>query len=102
MKKFRIYLDDQLKSTCQAEREVQNEGSATFVKQWLKTKHAIMFRLNNKMFQVDFFDGSRVSLKTDSKRLWIKSKKGELQETTLQEVMNQKEGELTRRIKYIR
>lgn len=35
-----------------------------------------MFRLNNKVFQVDFFDGSQVSLKTDSKLLLIKSKKG--------------------------
>lgn len=102
MKKFQIYLEDQLKSVSFAERDIESETSDIFIKQWLKTKHAIMFRLNNKVFQVDFFDGSRVSLKTDSKRLLIKSKKGEKQETTLQEVLDQKEGELSRRIKYIR
>jgi polo-like kinase 1 len=34
------------------------------MKQWLKTKHAIMFRLSNKVFQVDFLDSSQILLNT--------------------------------------
>jgi len=47
-----------------------------FVKQWLKTKHAIMFRLSNRIFQVDFFDNSQIILRTDTKLIKYKSKKG--------------------------
>jgi len=72
------------------------------LKQWLKTKHAIMFRLNNKVFQVDFFDGSQVSLNTDNRTVCIRSKRGETRLSTLDEVMEEKEGETGRRIKYIR
>ena len=61
-----------------------------------------MFRLNNKIFQVDFFDGSRVSLNTENKAVSIRSKKGDVRLTTLEEVMDEKDGEIVRRIKYIR
>lgn len=101
MRKFIIYLDDQLKQPgCQPSDDISS--SPVYLKQWLKTKHAIMFRLNNKIFQVDFFDGSRVSLQTESKRLLIKNKKGEIKYAFLQEALEEKEGELSRRIKYIR
>jgi hypothetical protein len=47
-----------------------------------------MFRLNNKVFQVDFFDGSRVSLNTENKTVSIRNKKGDIRLATLEEVMN--------------
>jgi polo-like kinase 1 len=47
------------------------------VKQWLKTKHAIMFGLSNKLFQVNFFDNSQILLHTSKKTVLFTSKKGE-------------------------
>lgn len=47
-----------------------------YMKQWLKTKHAIMFRLSNKVFQVDFLDQSQILLNTDSKMVTYTNKKG--------------------------
>jgi hypothetical protein len=35
-----------------------------YMKQWLKTRHAIMFGLSNKLFQVNFFDNSQILLQT--------------------------------------
>ncbi len=61
-----------------------------------------MFRLNNKIFQVNFFDGSEVSLKTDEKLVLIKTKKGEIKIMLLQDAMAEKDSETSRRIKYIR
>jgi len=49
-----------------------------------------MFRLSNKIFQVDFFDGSRISLKTDTKYLLVRSKIGEVKMTTLQDALGEK------------
>jgi polo-like kinase 1 len=76
MKKFKIYLDDQLASAKDKENRANENDKEVYLKQWLKTKHAIMFRLNNKIFQVDFFDGSRVSLNTETKAVLMLSKKG--------------------------
>ena len=45
------------------------------MKQWLKTRHAIMFGLSNKVFQVNFFDNSRILLNTDKKTVLFTSKK---------------------------
>lgn len=61
-----------------------------------------MFRLNNKVFQVNFFDGSRVSLDTESKVALFRSKKGEVRLTTLESALSEGDGEGLRRIKYIR
>ena len=37
------------------------------MKQWLKTRHAIMFGMSNKIFQVNFFDNSQIILNTKKK-----------------------------------
>lgn len=34
------------------------DGGYVYVKKWMKTKHAIMFRLSNKIVQVNFTDKS--------------------------------------------
>ena len=61
-----------------------------------------MFRLSNKIFQVDFFDNSQILLRTDSKEIKFKSKKGQEQFLMLSDALNDKEREtqLGRRIKY--
>lgn len=41
----------------------KNEGFI-YMKQWLKTRHAIMFGLSHKIFQVNFFDNSQILLNT--------------------------------------
>ena len=33
---------------------VTNGGVGVYVKKWMRTKHAIMFRLSNKIVQVNF------------------------------------------------
>lgn len=47
------------------------------MKQWLKTRHAIMFGLSNKLFQVNFFDNSQILLQTEKKTVMFTSKKGD-------------------------
>jgi polo-like kinase 1 len=45
------------------------------MKQWLKTRHAIMFGLSNKIFQVNFLDNSQILLNTSKKTVLFYSKK---------------------------
>lgn len=47
------------------------------MKQWLKTRHAIMFGLSNKLFQVNFFDNSQILLQTEKKTVLFTSKTGQ-------------------------
>ena len=59
-----------------------------YVRQWLKTKHAIMFRLSNNIFQVDFFDYSQILLHTEKKIIKFTSKKGIKEFVSLNDVKN--------------
>ena len=47
-----------------------------YLQQWLKTKHAIMFRLSNKIFQVNFYDKSQILLNTVKKTVLFTRKNG--------------------------
>lgn len=55
----------------------EKDGTFIYIKQWLKTRHAIMFGLSNKLFQVNFFDNSQILLHTAKKTVLFTSKKGE-------------------------
>lgn len=58
---FKYYLDAELKTKT---FKPNNSNMIVYLKQWLKTKHAIMFRLSNKIFQVDFLDSTQILLNT--------------------------------------
>jgi polo-like kinase 1 len=47
------------------------------VKTWLNTKHAIVFRLSNKVVQVIFEDKSELIMSSVTKKVSFKNKKGE-------------------------
>jgi polo-like kinase 1 len=46
------------------------------VKNWLRTKHAILFRLSNRTIQVNFQDGSEVLLSSEAAATVFTSKVG--------------------------
>lgn len=70
---FKYYLDAELKTRS---FKPNGQGNLVYLKQWLKTKHAIMFRLSNKIFQVDFLDNTQILLNTEKKLVTYTSKKG--------------------------
>ena len=47
-----------------------------YVKKWMKTKHAIMFRLSNKIVQVNFTDKSEIILSSEQKLVTYINLKG--------------------------
>ena len=48
-----------------------------YVKKWMRTKHAIMFRLSNKIVQVSFQDHTEILLNSESRLVTYVNKKGE-------------------------
>ena len=77
---FKYYLDAELKAR---PFKANGAGKLVYLKQWLKTKHAIMFRLSNKIFQVDFLDNTQILLNTEKKLVIYTNKKGDKNMHTL-------------------
>jgi len=46
-----------------------------YLKKWMKTRHAILFRLSNKIVQVNFTDKTEVILSSELKMLTYVNKK---------------------------
>ena len=97
---FRSYLEaDSAKPIAETEvkRKLEN---AIYVKKWLKTKHAIMFRLSNKIVQVNFQDGTEIILSSESKVVTYVNKKGERQSYPLSSALESTNAEMAKRLKY--
>jgi len=52
-------------------------GPIVYVKKWMRTKHAIMFRLSNKIVQVSFQDHTEILLNSESRLVTYVNKKAE-------------------------
>eukprot|EP01001_Neometanema_parovale_P007316 NODE_3625_length_1187_cov_106.378759_g2070_i1.p1 GENE.NODE_3625_length_1187_cov_106.378759_g2070_i1~~NODE_3625_length_1187_cov_106.378759_g2070_i1.p1 ORF type:complete len:268 (+),score=42.10 NODE_3625_length_1187_cov_106.378759_g2070_i1:60-863(+) len=70
-----------------------------YVKRWMKTKHAIIFRLSNKSVQVAFFDQSEIMLSSEERVVWYTNPVGERVAFSLQSAIRPPE-EIAKRLKY--
>ena len=72
LKHFRNYLIEQQKREISQEEQFgpedcDDDGSMVYLKKWVRTKHAILFRLSNRTVQVIFYDHSEILLLSDGK-----------------------------------
>jgi len=70
---------------CDTERDQHPE--MPFLKKWVRTKQAVLFRISNRTVQIVFFDGSQVLLSSHGRVITFVNKTGERTEHTLQEVL---------------
>lgn len=83
----------------------KNNCRLVYVKKWIKTKHAIQFKLSTNVVHVDFIDKSQIILSADNKKVTYLNKYGEAANIPLKIVMNEKENDLEfsdlkKRLKY--
>eukprot|EP00343_Euplotes_focardii_P009997 CAMPEP_0205829200 /NCGR_PEP_ID=MMETSP0206-20130828/37322_1 /ASSEMBLY_ACC=CAM_ASM_000279 /TAXON_ID=36767 /ORGANISM="Euplotes focardii, Strain TN1" /LENGTH=415 /DNA_ID=CAMNT_0053131687 /DNA_START=504 /DNA_END=1751 /DNA_ORIENTATION=+ len=71
-----------------------------YVKKWMRTRHAIMFRLSNKVVQVNFQDHTEIILSSESKVVTYVNKKGERLTYPLSTAMESSNMEMAKRLKY--
>lgn len=71
-----------------------------FLKKWVRTRHAILFRLSNRTVQVVFFDKSEVLLSSEAKIVTYVNKSGERSEHTLNDVLSTERADIAKRLKY--
>ena len=72
------------------------------MKKWLKTKHAILFRLSNKVVQVIFEDQSELTMSSVSKKVSYMNKKGERTNFYLNTALESGNQEMIKRLNYSR
>ena len=66
----------------------------------MKTRHAILFRLSNKIVQVNFTDKTEVILSSEHKMLTYVNKKAERSNYPLATALESTNTEMTKRLKY--
>ena len=77
-----------------------SEESMPFLKKWVRTRHAILFRLSNRTVQIVFFDRSEVLLSSEAKIVTYVNKIGDRSEHTLEEVLQTGRADIAKRLKY--
>jgi hypothetical protein len=95
---FRSYLETDPKSAPEAPPATQTE--LVYVKKWIRTKHAIMFRLSNKIVQVSFEDRTEIILNSESREIEYVNKKGSRETFALNTALDSGNAEMTKRLKY--
>ena len=71
-----------------------------FLKKWVKTKHAIIFRFSNKAIQVCFKDKTEIYLHIINENVTYTNKKGEKIVYPLNNALNSSNFEMNKRVKY--
>ena len=99
---FKAYLLEENKNTPIERKESENidEKHYVYVKKWMKTKHAILFRLSNKIVQVSFLDQTEIILSSETKIVTYMDKKGQLSTYPLNTALDSTNYEMTKRLKY--
>lgn len=93
-------------ATAAAAAEAERSGDAArspylpHVKNWLRTKHATLFRLSNRTIQVNFQDGSEVLLSSEAAATVFTSKTGRRGVYVLSDLPS--DPELLRRLRYVK
>jgi len=70
------------------------------VKKWMKTRHAIMFRISNKVVQVNFTDKTEILLSSENKIVTYVNKKGERTHYPLATALESSNLEMAKRLRY--
>jgi polo-like kinase 1 len=76
------------------------EAEMPFLKKWVRTRHAILFRLSNRTVQVLFFDRSEVLLSSEARMVTYVNKQGARSEHSLEEVLQTGRTDIAKRLKY--
>lgn len=81
-------------------QKVRKVKDVVYVKKWMRTRHAIMFRLSNKVVQVNFQDHTEIMLSSETKVVTYVNKKGERSTYPLNSAMESANLEMVKRLKY--
>ena len=101
---FRSYLEGDAKGKPSEEpaepEDKPADANSIYVKKWMRTRHAIMFRLSNKIVQVNFEDHTEIILSSESREVTYVNKKGVRATYPLSTALESTNVEMAKRLKY--
>ena len=98
---FKKYLLEEENENFQTNEKYNiNEKNYVYVKKWMRTKQAILFRLSNKIIQVCFLDTTEIILKNDTKQITYINKKNERKNYSYNSALESEDHEMNKRLKY--
>jgi len=99
---FKAYLLEENKNNPIEKKESENIDikNYVYVKKWMRTKHAILFRLSNKIVQVCFLDQTEIILSSETRVVTYVDKKGERLTFPLSSALDSNNNEMTKRLRY--
>ena len=99
---FKSYLLEEAKNTIIEKKISENidENKYVYLKKWMKTKHASLFRLSNKLIQVCFIDQTEIHLSSETKLATYVNKKGERLTFHLANAFDSNNIEMIKRLRY--
>ena len=102
LKDFKGFLYGQTKDEAKESNELDgiNESHFIYLKRFVKTKHAILFRLNNKTVQISFHDNTEIILSQENKKVTYINKRGEKLFYPLNTALDSNNKEMTKRLRY--
>jgi len=97
---FRSYLEGDSKQETGLGESAQAAETPVYIKKWMRTRHAILFRLTNKIVQVNFQDHTEIILSSESKTVTYVNKVGERSNYALATALESTNAEMSKRLKY--
>lgn len=74
--------------------------AGVYLKKWMRTKHAILFRLSNKTIEVVFEDKTEIILNSQKREAVYVNKEGNWETFSLTAALTSNNAEMTKRLKY--
>jgi polo-like kinase 1 len=78
---------------------LDDDTELPYVKKWVRTKHALLFRLNNRTVQVVFYDKSEILISSEARVITYVNKVGERSEHALDDMLTSRV-DIAKRLKY--
>lgn len=106
LKHFKSYLEEQERKDGKKPSSTSDGDNAdsghviTYVKKWVRTRHAIFFRLNNKTVQVAFFDSTEIVLSSEAKLVTYVDKLHNRETFNLSTILKAHRNDVAKRLKY--
>ena len=102
LKNFKGFLFGETKDEAKEKNELDgiNDKYFIYLKRFVKTKHAILFRLSNKTVQISFHDNTEIILSQENKTVTYINKKRQKSLYPLNTALDSDNKEMTKRLRY--
>jgi hypothetical protein len=95
-------LPKSMKSSSIVNKHLTCGSNFVYVKKWMRTKHAILFRLSNKTIQICFLDKTEIHLNSDTREVIYISKLNQKTRYPLNTALDSTNLEMVKRLKYVK